>query len=86
MITDPPEDDATWHQIYDYFADEQLTGGIIMEQVHQDPADPNKVLDLHDFESFVAANGCVKFDELKSAMEGAGGATLPAMMVVSRAD
>jgi len=86
VISHPVEDYAAWRQIYDDFSDEQQAGGVVMEQVYQDPADPNNVTVLHGFESLEAAEGFLNSDELKSAMEGAGVAAPPTVTVVTRAD
>ena len=86
VISHPVEDYATWRQAYDDFSDAQQAGGVIMEQVYQDPADPNKVLVLHGFETLEAADVFLNSEELKSAMQGAGVAAPPDVMVMSRAD
>lgn len=86
VISHPVEDYGVWRQIYDDFADAQQTGGVIMEQVYQDPTDPNKVLVLHGFESLEVADEFLTSDKLKSAMAGAGVAAPPTVKVVARAD
>ncbi|WP_417526283.1 hypothetical protein [Marinovum sp.] len=86
VISHPVEDYGVWRQVYNDFADEQQAGGVIMEQVYQNPADPNNVLVLHGFESLEAAEEFLTSDKLKSAMEGAGVAAPPAVKVVTRAD
>lgn len=86
VISHPVEDYAIWRQAYDDFAGAQQAGGVIMEQVYQDPADPNSVLVLHGFESLDAAQGFLSSDELKTAMQGAGVAAPPAVRVLSRAE
>ncbi|WP_323768854.1 hypothetical protein [Marinovum sp.] len=86
VISHPVEDYGVWRQVYDAFADEQQAGGVIMEQVFQDPGLPNNVLVLHGFESLEAAEAFLTSDKLKSAMEGAGVAAAPTVKVVARAD
>ncbi len=86
VISHPVEDYGAWRKIYDDFADEQQAGGVIMEEVFQDPAAPNNVVVLHGFESLEAAEAFLTSDKLKSAMAGAGVAAPPTVKVVARAD
>ena len=86
VISHPVEDYAVWRKAYDDFADAQRTGGVIMEQVYQDPAVPNNVLVLHGFASFEAAEAFLTSDKLKTAMAGAGVAAPPTVKVLARAD
>ena len=86
VISHPVEDYGVWRQIYDDFADAQQAGGVIMEQVYQDPADPNNVLVLHGFASLGDAEEFLTSDKLKTAMAGAGVAAPPTVSVMARAD
>ncbi|MGR3758149.1 MAG: putative quinol monooxygenase [Tranquillimonas sp.] len=86
VISHPVQDYARWRAVYDDFADEQKAGGVIMEQVYRDPADPDQVLVLHGFETMEAAESFLSSDELRSAMEGAGVAGPPDIRVMTSAD
>lgn len=86
VISHPVQDYAKWRAVYDDFADEQDAGGVIMEQVYQDPGDPNQVLVLHGFETMEAAQSFLGSDQLRQAMEGAGVAGPPDIRVMTSAD
>ncbi|SDE18881.1 antibiotic biosynthesis monooxygenase [Limimaricola pyoseonensis] len=86
VVTHAVEDYAAWRSAYDGFAEEQEAGGVIMEEVYQDPENPNNVMVLHGFETLEAADAFFSSEALMAAMQEAGVAGQPAIMLVTRAE
>jgi quinol monooxygenase YgiN len=65
-------DYAAWREVYDSVGGMQNEGGVLREEVHQDPNDPNNVLVLHYFADVAAAQAFFEGTELREALERGG--------------
>jgi heme-degrading monooxygenase HmoA len=61
-----------WKQVYDDFREGQRSGGVRFHQVLRDPADPNRVVVTHVFDSREAGEAFADSAELRAAMSSAG--------------
>jgi heme-degrading monooxygenase HmoA len=61
-----------WKQVYDDFRGGQRAGGVLFHQVLRDPADPNRVVVTHVFDSREAGEAFAESSQLREAMGSAG--------------
>jgi heme-degrading monooxygenase HmoA len=61
-----------WKQVYDGVREMQRAGGVRSQQVLRDPADGNRVVVTHTFDSREAAEAFAENPELQVAMGRAG--------------
>jgi len=85
MVRHAVEDFDAWKKVYDDFAVERDSMGVMGDAVFQATDDPNDVTVWHDFEMLDAGLSFVQSDRLRDVMAAAGVTGDPEIWFVTRA-